>query len=144
MPRTKPRNVDVIRVELGTKERQLLDDALIGYQVKSIGTPLVALLSDVSAMSLLITSYIVYRHGPEALVYFKNEAYEDLGELYQDAINAAKGLPVIKQTIGVTSFISDLFGIPSDVYQAYQENVGGAGFGGWNKRNSKEERRKKR
>ena len=34
MPRSKPRHVDVLRVELGTKERQQLDDFLITDKFK--------------------------------------------------------------------------------------------------------------
>ena len=109
MPRSKPRHIDVIRIEMGTKERQLLDDALLGYQVKSIGTPLVALISDVSAMSLLISAYAVYRYGDDALDYFKNEAYDDLSELYKDFMNVAKGLPVIRQGIDLASTIEEIF-----------------------------------
>ena len=120
MPRSKPRHVDVLRVELGTKERQLLDDALIGYQVKSIGTPLVALLSDVSAMSLLISAYAVFKYGDDALEYFKNEAYDDLSELYKDFMNVAKGLPVIRQGVGFVDTIQDIFDLtPAQPEGAY-------------------------
>lgn len=112
MPRSKPRHVDVLRIELGTKERQQIDDLMIGYQIKSIGTPLVALLSDVSAMSLLITAYAVYKYGDDAMDYFKNEAYEDLSELYKDFMNVAKGLPVIRQGIAISDVIEQIFTSP--------------------------------
>ena len=124
MPRTKPRNTDVIRIELGTKERQLLDDALIGYQVKSIGTPIVALLSDVSAMSLLISAYAVYKYGDDALDYFKNEAYEDLSELYKDFMNVAKGLPVIRQSLGFVDTIQEIFDLTPAQPDAYWNQPG--------------------
>tara|TARA_R110002072_G_scaffold17063_1_gene65511 strand:- start:178 stop:585 length:408 start_codon:yes stop_codon:yes gene_type:complete len=109
MPRAKPRHIDVLRIEMGTKERQMFEDALIGYQVKSIGTPLVALLSDVSAMSLLITAYAVYKYGDDALEYFRNEAYEDLQDLYKDFMNAAKGLPVVRQGVGFVDTVQEIF-----------------------------------
>ena len=109
MPRAKPRHIDVLRIEMGTKERQMFEDALIGYQIKSIGTPLVALLSDVSAMSLLITAYAVYKYGDDALNYFRDEAYEDLQDLYKDFMNVAKGLPVIRQGVGFVDTIQEIF-----------------------------------
>ena len=124
MPRAKPRNIDVLRIELGTKERQMLDDALIGYQVKSIGTPLVALLSDVSAMSLLITAYAVYKYGDDALNYFRDEAYEDLQDLYKDFMNVAKGLPVIRQGVGFVDTIQEIFDFTPAQPNAYWNQPG--------------------
>lgn len=114
MPRSKPRHTDVLRIELGTKERQQLDDLMIGYQIKSIGTPLVALLSDVSAMSLLFSVYAVYRYGDDALQYLKTEAYDDLAELYRDALNIARDLPVIRQGIAITDLIEQFVMSPSE------------------------------
>ena len=77
-----------------------------------ISTPLVSLISDVSAMSLIITAYAVYKYGDEALDYFKNEAYEDLSELYKDFMNAAKTLPVIRQGILIGQVIEQFFETP--------------------------------
>ena len=53
MPRRKPDRVDVVRFELGSLERELLKDIVLGYQIKSVGTPAVALMSDVSGMITL-------------------------------------------------------------------------------------------
>jgi len=119
MPRSKPRHVDVLRIEMGTKERSQLDDFLIGYQVKSVGTPLVALLSDVSAMSLLFSAYAVYRYGDDALDYLKNEAYEDASELYRDFITISKTLPVIRQGIGFVDTIQEIFDLTPAQPNAY-------------------------
>ena len=102
----------------------MFDDALIGYQVKSIGTPLVALLSDVSAMSLLISAYAVYKYGDDALDYFKNEAYEDLSELYKDFMNVAKGLPVIRQGVGFVDTIQEIFDFTPAQPDAYWNQPG--------------------
>ena len=104
MPRTKPDRVEVIRFELGNKERQLIEDGLIAYQINKIGTPLVALLSDVSALTFLATSWAVWKYGEDALEYFKNEAYEDVQELGKDLSNIIKALPVIKQGIDFTEW----------------------------------------
>ena len=124
MPRAKPRHIDVLRIEMGTKERQMFEDALIGYQVKSIGTPLVALLSDVSAMSLLITAYAVFKYGDDALNYFRDEAYEDLQDLYKDFMNVAKGLPVIRQGVGFVDTIQEIFDLTPAQPDAYWNQPG--------------------
>lgn len=124
MPRTPPRHIDVLRIELGQKERQMFDDALIGYQVKSIGTPLVALLSDVSAMSFLISAYAVYKYGDDALDYFKNEAYEDLSELYKDFMTVVKGLPVIRQGVNFADTIQEIFDLTPAQPDAYWNQPG--------------------
>ena len=87
---------------------------MIGYQIKSIGTPLVALLSDVSAMSLLVTAYAVYKYGDDAINYFKNEAYEDLQDLYKDFMTVTKGLPVIRQGIAIADLLQQFGLTPSE------------------------------
>lgn len=56
MPRRKPDRVDVTRFELGTKERELVESLIFGLQIKNIGTPVVALLSDASAMLIVAAS----------------------------------------------------------------------------------------
>lgn len=125
MPRSKPRHTDVLRIEMGTKERQQLDDFLIGYQIKSIGTPLVALLSDVSAMSLLFSAYAVYRYGDDALQYLKTEAYDDLAELYRDALNIARDLPVIRTGVSIVETIQEIVDLtPAQPEGAYWTQEG--------------------
>ncbi len=108
LPRSKPRHVDVLRIELGTKERQQIDDLMIGYQIKSIGTPLVALLSDISAMSLLFTAYATWKYGDDALQYLKNEAYDDLAELYRDFMNIALNLPPVRAGVSILETIQEI------------------------------------
>lgn len=124
MPRSKPRHVDVLRIELGTKERQQIDDLMIGYQIKSIGTPLVALLSDVSAMSLLFSAYAVYRYGEDALQYLKTEAYDDLSELYRDALNIAKDLPVVRSGVSIVDTIQEILDVTPAQPDAYWNQPG--------------------
>ena len=108
MPRSKPRHVDVLRIELGTKERQQLDDFLVGYQIKSIGTPLVALLSDVSAMSLLLSAYVTWRYGDDALQYLRDDAYDDLSELYRDFMNIVRNVPVVRTGVNIVETIQEI------------------------------------
>ena len=55
MPRLPVDGKKVIehRITLGTKERQLLDSALLSFQFNQVATPTVALMSDISGMIVL-------------------------------------------------------------------------------------------
>lgn len=50
MPRRKPDRVEVVRFELGTKERELMESLFFSLQIKNVATPAVSLMSDVSGM----------------------------------------------------------------------------------------------
>ena len=119
MPRSKPRHVDVLRIEMGTKERQQLDDFLVGYQIKSIGTPLVALLSDVSAMSLLLSAYVTYKYGDDALQYLRDDAYDDLSELYRDFMNIVRNVPVVRSGVNIVETIQEIVDLTPAQPDAY-------------------------
>ena len=55
MPKVKPESVIRHEIVLGRADRELLAGAVAAYQVNRISTPLVALLSDVSAMYIVAT-----------------------------------------------------------------------------------------
>ena len=57
MPRTKPRKVEGIRLDLGTKERMILEEFSTSYRLQSVVPSLVKLLSDASALYALGTVY---------------------------------------------------------------------------------------
>ena len=81
MPKPKPDQVIRHEIVLGRSERELISDGLLAYQVNRISTPLVALLSDVSAMGLIFGGLATY-YG------FKFDiipgAYDSGLELYND------------------------------------------------------------
>ena len=81
MPKPKPDQVIRHEIVLGRSERELISDGLLAYQVNRISTRLVALISDVSAMSLILGGLATY-YG------FKFEigtrAYESGLDLYND------------------------------------------------------------
>ena len=81
MPKPKPDQVIRHEIVLGRSERDLISDGLLAYQVNRISTPLVALLSDASAMGLILGGLATY-YG------FKFEvipgAYETGLELFND------------------------------------------------------------
>ena len=81
MPKPKPDQVIRHEIVLGRSERELISDGLLAYQVNRISTPLVALLSDASAMGLILGGIATY-YG------FKfdigTRTYETGLELYND------------------------------------------------------------
>lgn len=60
MPKPKPDQVIRHEIVLGRSERELISDGLLAYQVNRISTPLVALLSDASAMGLILGGIATY------------------------------------------------------------------------------------
>lgn len=60
MPKPKPDQVIRHEIVLGRSERELISDGLLAYQVNRISTPLVALLSDASAMGLIFAGLGTY------------------------------------------------------------------------------------
>lgn len=81
MPKPKPDQVIRHEIVLGRSERELISDGLLAYQVNRISTPLVALLSDASAMGLILGGIATY-YGFKFDV--GTRAYESGLELYND------------------------------------------------------------
>lgn len=80
MPRLPVDGKKVIeyRLTLGTYERERLDSLITSLQVKNIGEPIVALMSDISGMA-------VFLYGLSSVIGFKFEAPEfidDAGDLF--------------------------------------------------------------
>jgi hypothetical protein len=71
------------RVSLSGVERKALEDLVFANTINKVSTPLVALLSDVSAMALLTAAYLGYRYGEGAVEKMKDK-YESAEELYKD------------------------------------------------------------
>ena len=55
MPKPKPDQVIRHEIVFGRSERELIEGALVAYQVNKVATPLVALISDVSAMTFIFS-----------------------------------------------------------------------------------------
>ena len=102
------KKVQEIRFTLGTFERERVDTLISALAFNRVSTPLVALLSDISAMTTITTAYLVYKYGPDALQYMKQDSYEDVTGLASDALSVIASLPVISQTLGVADFIGNL------------------------------------
>ena len=104
MPKPKPDNVIRHEIVLGRSEREMLDTAITAVAANRVLTPLVALLSDVSALSaifiLLEATGMIdlipneIREGIESGLYETIEqaedAWEKLQRIKEDAENAAR------------------------------------------------------
>ena len=106
MPKVKPDNVVRHEIVLGRADRELLEGAIAAYQINRISTPLVALLSDASALLALAaileaTGIIDFipdgiRQNLEGGLYATyqelTDAIAQAQQVAQDAYDAAKGL----------------------------------------------------
>lgn len=81
MPKVKPDQVIRHEIVFGRSERELISDGLLAYQVNRISTPLVALLSDASAMGLILGGLATY-YGFKFDV--GTRTYDNALELYND------------------------------------------------------------
>jgi len=81
MPKPKPDNIVRHEIVLGRSERQLIEDGLLAYQINRISTPLVALLSDASAMGLILGGIATY-YGFKFEI--PQQGYDSALELYND------------------------------------------------------------
>ena len=105
MPKPKPDQVIRHEIVLGRSERELIEGALVAYQVNKIATPTVALLSDVSAMSIVLTalgSYLGFKYSIGSLAI---DTTQDLINDFQNQYEAYKQTPEYQQaqTIGAAA-----------------------------------------
>jgi len=75
--------VKEFRLTLGTFERERIDTLITAIAINRVSTPLVALLSDVSALSAIALAYGYYKYGDEFKEFMK-DSYENLGDLVSD------------------------------------------------------------
>ena len=99
MPKVKPDNVVRHEIVLGRTEREMLEGAIAAYQVNRISTPLVALLSDASALLAIAT--ILEATGiidfiPDSI---RQNLEEGLYGSYQDVLDAIAQAQQVAQDI---------------------------------------------
>mgnify|MGYP003661606864 FL=1 len=80
MPKRKPDQVIRHEIVFGRSERDLIEGALMAYQFNRVATPTVALLSDVSAMALILGPIAGYL----GFTYVLPPTLETGAELVQD------------------------------------------------------------
>ena len=83
MPKPKPDQVIRHEIVLGRSERELIEGALVAYQVNKIATPAVALISDISAMTLIFSAIAAYL-GWEFII---SPGIDSADALYSEFIN---------------------------------------------------------
>jgi hypothetical protein len=75
------------RITLGTKERQMLESALIGYNFNRISTPIVAGVSDVSFM--LVVASLLTAFFPNIVIPTGVEQVDEITKAIVDGIRQA-------------------------------------------------------
>ena len=103
MPKRKPDQVIRHEIVFGRSERELIEGALVAYQINRIATPTVALLSDVSAMSIVLTALGTYLGFKYSIGSLAIDTTQDLINDFQNQYEAYKLTPEYQtaQTIGV-------------------------------------------
>ena len=109
MPKPKPDQVIRHEIVLGRSERELIEGALVAYQVNKIATPAVALISDESAMKLIFAVLATYL----GFTYILPHTLNEIGDIYADwkgQYDAAKeaGLINVISEINIAEATSDV------------------------------------
>jgi len=100
MPKPKPDQVIRHEIVLGRSERELIEGALVAYQVNKVATPLVALISDGTAMAFIfsiIGSYFGIKYVLSPGLTEVNEIYED----FRNQLDAARAAGVEIDIVGI-------------------------------------------
>lgn len=111
MPKPKPDQVIRHEIVLGRSERELIEGALVAYQVNKIATPAVALISDNSAM-IWILSII---SGILGWKYILSPGLENAADIlgdWQNQYNAWKSAGGTPQELASDIVIDTITGIP--------------------------------
>lgn len=88
MPRSKPSDCVEHRITLGTKERELLDSALVAYQFNKVSTPIVAGLSDVSFM--IVLGGLLSAIFPDIVIPAGVNTVEDIADAISAGLKSAR------------------------------------------------------
>jgi len=99
MPKPKPDQVIRHEIVLGRSERELVEGALVAYQVNRIATPTVALLSDASAMFLILTALATYLGFKFEVGSLIMDSTQDLFTAFLAQYDAYKETPEYQATV---------------------------------------------
>lgn len=103
MPKPKPDQVIRHEIVLGRSERELIEGALVAYQVNKISTPLVALISDASAMALIFSII----GGYFGIKYVVSPGLTEVGEIYDDFRNQVDAAREAGAQIDISGIATD-------------------------------------
>ncbi len=118
MPKPKPDQVIRHEIVFGRSERELIEGALVAYQVNKIATPAVALISDVSAMTLIFSAIATYL-GWEFILSPGIDTYYGLYSDFMKQYNLNKEATIEAAEDATTSVVGVAVGA-----------IPGVGFGG--------------
>lgn len=102
IPKPKPDQVIRHEIVFGRSERELIEGALVAYQVNKVATPLVALISDVSAMTFIFSII----GGYLGIKYVVSPGLTEVGEIYDDfrnQLDAAREAGVDIDVVGIAT-----------------------------------------
>ena len=88
MPRAKPTDVVIHRLELGGKEREMAEGVIAAYQFNRVASPIVAGMSDVSF--LIAVGSILSFFYPNIII---PTTIDSIGEVTQAISDGIKGTP---------------------------------------------------
>jgi len=88
MPRSAPKEIIEHRISFGKWERERVDTFITSLSINQVSEPIVEIIKDVSAMSILVSLYLGFRYGQDA-VDMLADSYDDVSQLLNDtrAIN---------------------------------------------------------
>ena len=88
LPRSAPKEIIEHRITFGKWERDRVDTLITSLSINQVSEPIVEIIKDVSAMSILVSLYLGFRYGQDA-VDMMADSYDDVSQLFNDtrAIN---------------------------------------------------------
>ena len=88
LPRSAPKEIIEHRITFGKWERDRVDTLITSLSINQVSEPIVEIIKDVSAMSILVSLYLGFRYGQDA-VDMLADSYDDVSQLFNDtrAIN---------------------------------------------------------
>ena len=90
MPRSKPTSVEGVRIDLGTKERQILEDFALSYRLQSVLPSLAAILKDASAVYAIAIIYELVTGRDLPYVISPDDSVGEILGAIRDSLKAQK------------------------------------------------------
>jgi len=98
MPKPKPDQTIRHEIVLSRPDRELLSDVVVAYQINKVATPMVSLLSDASAMAIIIGVLGAYIHHDSWAPVF-DEIVAGIYTTYEEGLEAIdNAIDLIEET----------------------------------------------
>jgi len=112
------------RITLGTFERERLDSALTAFSINRVATPLVALLSDVTGMTVVVIAFVWFRTPKERRAEL-SALLKNLDMFSGEPLNIYK---LVNMAVDLFQFLASIPESLQDELAGIQQ-FGGAGLG---------------